>query len=49
MFEIELFICLKMDLALNNLERLMYHKTKPNLTLVLSSSASDQGSILLLF
>ena len=26
MFEIELFICIKMDLALNNLEWWIYHK-----------------------
>ena len=30
LFEIELFICIKMDLALNNLQWLMCHKTKPN-------------------
>ena len=28
MFEIELIICLKMDLALNNLQWLIYHKTQ---------------------
>ena len=27
LFKIELFICIKMDLALNNLQRLVYHKT----------------------
>ena len=32
MFEIELIIYIKMDLALNNLERLICHKTKPNQT-----------------
>ena len=32
LFELEQFICIKMDLALNNLEWLMYHKTKPNQT-----------------
>ena len=32
MFEIELFICIKMDLALNNLQWSMCHKTKPNQT-----------------
>ena len=31
MFEIELFICIKMNLALNNLVWLIYHKTKPYL------------------
>ena len=30
MFEIELFICLKMDLVSNNLQWLICHKTKPN-------------------
>ena len=28
MFEIELFICIKIDLALNNLQWLIFHKTK---------------------
>ena len=28
MFEIELFICIKTDLALNNQQRLIYHKSK---------------------
>ena len=28
MFEIQLIICLKMDLALNNLQRLICHKTQ---------------------
>ena len=32
MFEIEQFICIKMDLALNNRQWLMCHKTKPNQT-----------------
>ena len=30
MLEIELFICIKMDLALNNLQWLICYKTKPN-------------------
>ena len=30
LFEIELSICIKVDLALNNLQRLICHKTKPN-------------------
>ena len=30
LFEIELFICIKMDLALNNLQRLICHKTQTN-------------------
>ena len=30
MFEIELLICIKMDLALNNQQWLICHKTKPN-------------------
>ena len=29
MFEIELIICIKMDLALNNLQRLICHKIQP--------------------
>ena len=32
MFEIESFICVKMDLAWNNLQWLIWHKTKPNQT-----------------
>ena len=28
--EIELFICIKMDFALNNLQRLICHKTQTN-------------------
>ena len=32
MFEIELFTCIKMDMALDNLKWLIYHKTKPNQT-----------------
>ena len=27
MFEIELFVCIKMDFVLNNLQRLIHHKT----------------------
>ena len=30
LFEIELFTCIKVDLALNNLQWLICHKTKPN-------------------
>ena len=30
LFKIELFICIKMDLALDNLQGLIYHKTQPN-------------------
>ena len=30
MFEIELFIYIKMDLALNNLQRLIYNKAQTN-------------------
>ena len=30
LFEIELFMCIKMDLALNNLQCLLCDKTKPN-------------------
>ena len=32
LFEIELFICIKIDLALNNLQLLICHKIKPNQT-----------------
>ena len=32
LFEIELFICIKMDLTLNNLQWLICHKIKPNQT-----------------
>ena len=28
LFEIELFICIKMDFVLTNLQRLIYHKTQ---------------------
>ena len=31
LFEIELFICIKMDLALNNKQKLIRHKTKQKL------------------
>ena len=30
MLEIELFVCIELDLALNNLQWLICHKTKPN-------------------
>ena len=30
LFEIELFICIKMDLALNKLQGLIWHKTQTN-------------------
>ena len=32
-FEIELIICIKMDLALNNLQKLICHKNQPTLFL----------------
>ena len=32
LFEAELFICIKMDLALNNQQWLIFHETKPNQT-----------------
>ena len=32
LLEIELFICIKIDSALNNLQGLICHKTKPNQT-----------------
>ena len=31
-FEIELFICIKIDLPFNNLQRLICHKTQTNKT-----------------
>ena len=40
LFEIELFLTIKMYLVLNNLQWLVYHKTKPNQTLSLSLSLS---------
>ena len=36
LFETELFICMKMDFALNYLQWLIYHQTKPNQTNSLS-------------
>ena len=36
MFEKELFLCTKMDLALNNLQWLICNKTKPNRSLSVS-------------
>ena len=30
LFEIELFICMEMNLALNNLQKLICHKTQTN-------------------
>ena len=30
LFKIELFICMKIGLAFNNLQWLIFHKTKPN-------------------
>ena len=38
--EIELFICIKMDLALNNLQSLIYHKTQTNKHSYIVSSIS---------
>ena len=37
LFEIELTICIKMDLVLNNLQRLICHKTQP------TTSLEEQG------
>ena len=36
LFEIELFICIKMDLALNDLQGLICHKTQTNKMYLLS-------------
>ena len=38
LFEIELTICIKIDLALNNLQRLICHKTQPTNQLLLLMS-----------
>ena len=35
LFEIELIICIKMDLALNNLRRLVCHKSNQTINLIL--------------
>ena len=45
MVEIKLFICIKMDLALNNLQWLICHKTKSNL-LELKSKIRKNKSLL---
>ena len=37
LFEIELFICIKMDLAINNLQWFICHKTKPNQYLLITT------------
>ena len=39
LFEIELFLYIKMDLVLKNLQCMTYHKTKPNQTLAQSAEA----------
>ena len=47
MFELELFICIKMDLALNNLQSLIRHKTQQptnHLTVTLALSTLSQES-----
>ena len=43
MFEIEVIIKIKMDLALNDLQRLICHKTKPNQTMSQDKSAREYG------
>ena len=40
LFEIELFICIKLDLALNSLQRLICHKPKQT-TSVLDMTPND--------
>ena len=47
MFEIELTICIKMDLALNDLERLICHKTQPKAELIFASDDVGIGAVLL--
>ena len=44
MFEIELIICLNMDLALNNLQRLICHKTQPTKSGATTPGQSGHGS-----
>ena len=48
LFEIEQFICIKLDLGLNNMQWLICHKsnqTKRDLKLVLLASVSSIGEI----
>ena len=51
LFEIELIICIKMDLALNNLQRLICHKTQTSNqpTLLLPQYVSIQAKQTLQF
>ena len=42
LFSIEQIIYIKMDLALNNLQRLICHKTKPNQTRILQNFLISQ-------
>ena len=42
LFEIELFMCIKMDLALNNLQRSICHKTQTNKTTNMLYSIKDK-------
>ena len=48
MFEIELFICIKMDLALNKLQWSICHKTQPTNNLSLGRGECSLSSISLL-
>ena len=45
MFEIELIICIKMDLALNNLQRLIYHETQTNKQIVRERTKEIRGDV----
>ena len=45
MFEIELFLCTKRDLALNNLQWLIWHQTKPTKQTIHSSGWSNYINI----
>ena len=43
LFEIEYIICIKLDLALNNLQRLICHKTLPTSQQTITSQKSTKG------
>ena len=42
LFETELFICIKIDLALNNRQRLICHKTPTNKQTIIAGRAGDK-------
>ena len=49
MSEIELFLCIKMDLALNNIQWLICHQTKPNQTKMLPTNYSLRNHMYLIY